>query len=141
MPVLCITRTDLTAEQLRAAAVRKTNAKVARRILAIAMVLAGYTREAAAVSQAMDRQTLRDWVIRYNQFGIEGLADRPRSGPGLVPELLALEWLPPIISRANMKHRLTLGSLTMAKPLKSPASRMPGRCESLPAPTLRSRRP
>jgi transposase len=80
MAALCITRTDLTAEQLRAAAVRETNAKVARRILAIAMVLAGYTREAAAASQAMDRQTLRDWVIRYNQFGIEGLMDRPRSG-------------------------------------------------------------
>lgn len=28
----------------------------------------------------MDRQTLRDWVHRYNEAGIEGLADRPRSG-------------------------------------------------------------
>ena len=80
MAALSITRTDLTAEQLRAAAVRETNAKVARRILAIAMVLVGYSREAAAAAQAMDRQTLRDWVIRYNQCGIEGLVDRPRSG-------------------------------------------------------------
>ena len=28
----------------------------------------------------MDRQTLRDWVIRYNEEGVEGLRDRPRSG-------------------------------------------------------------
>jgi transposase len=28
----------------------------------------------------MDRQTLRDWVMRYNQSGIDGLMDRPRSG-------------------------------------------------------------
>src|SRR5512135_3501080 len=80
MAALSITRTDLTVEDLRAAAVGQTNARVARRILAIALVLAGSCREAAAAAQAMDRQTLRDWVIRYNQFGIEGLTDRPRSG-------------------------------------------------------------
>lgn len=36
----------------------------------------------------MDRQTLRDWVIRYNEEGIKGLRDRPRSGrrPRLSPE-------------------------------------------------------
>jgi transposase len=28
----------------------------------------------------MDRQTLRDWVIRFNAAGVEGLGDRPRSG-------------------------------------------------------------
>jgi len=28
----------------------------------------------------MDRQTLRDWVIRYNEAGVAGLVDRPRSG-------------------------------------------------------------
>jgi putative transposase len=27
-----------------------------------------------------DRQTLRDWVLRFNQAGIEGLRDQPRSG-------------------------------------------------------------
>lgn len=77
---LSITRTDLTVEQLRAAAARETDARIARRILAIAMVLAGYSRQAAAEAQAMERQTLRDWIIRYNEHGLEGLADRPRSG-------------------------------------------------------------
>jgi transposase len=28
----------------------------------------------------MDRQTLRDWVIRYNEAGVDGLHDLPRSG-------------------------------------------------------------
>jgi transposase len=38
------------------------------------------SREEAAQSAGMDRQTLRDWVIRYNADGIDGLADRPRDG-------------------------------------------------------------
>ena len=33
----------------------------------------------------MDRQTLRDWVHRYNADGLTGLADRPR--PGRQPRL------------------------------------------------------
>lgn len=35
----------------------------------------------------MDRQTLRDWIIRYNEHGLDGLADRPREGrpPKLIP--------------------------------------------------------
>jgi transposase len=80
MAPLSITRTDLTVEQLRAAAAHHRNAKAARRILAIAMVLDGHSRQAAAEAQAMDRQTLRDWVIQYNEQGLAGLADRHRSG-------------------------------------------------------------
>jgi transposase len=88
MAGLRITRTGSTAEQLRAVAARQTNAKVVRRLLAIAMVLDGHSRQAAATAQAMDRQTLRDWVIRYNQSGIDGLMDRPRPGR---PALLSPE--------------------------------------------------
>lgn len=80
MTALSITRTDLTVEQLRQAATRESDPKAVRRILAIAMVLDGHSRQAAADAQAMDRQTLRDWVIRYNEYGIDGLVDRPRSG-------------------------------------------------------------
>ena len=43
----------------------------------------GMSREAAAQSAGMDRQTLRDWVIRYNEQGLEGLQDRWGDGhPG-----------------------------------------------------------
>lgn len=51
-------------------------------MLAIALVLEDWSREAAAAACAMDRQTLRDWVHRYNELGLEGLFDRPRrNGP------------------------------------------------------------
>jgi transposase len=88
MTALSITRTDLTVEQLRQVAAREADPKAVRRLLAIAMVLDGHSRQAAADAQAMDRQTLRDWVIRYNEYGIDGLVDRPRSGR---PSLLSPE--------------------------------------------------
>ena len=34
------------------------------------------SREASAQAAGMDRQTQRDWVIRYNEIGIDGLLDR-----------------------------------------------------------------
>jgi transposase len=51
-------------------------------------VLEGASREDAARAAGMDRQTLRDWVHRYNAEGLAGLHDRPRSGrpPRLTPE-------------------------------------------------------
>src|SRR5690349_7115996 len=76
-----ITRLDVSAAELREVAARTQDAKAARRMLAIALVLAGWSREAAAEACAMDRQTLRDWVHRYNELGLEGLTDRPRNGP------------------------------------------------------------
>src|ERR1700677_2770061 len=76
-----ITRQDLDVTQLRAEASRTTDAKQARRILAIAMVLDGHSRLLAAQAGGMDRQTLRDWVHRYNADGLAGLIDRPRPGP------------------------------------------------------------
>ena len=59
-----ITRRDLTAAELRAAAGRAKDGRVARRILAIALALEGADRKIAAESCGMDRQTLRDWVHR-----------------------------------------------------------------------------
>lgn len=86
-----VTRKDLDVAQLRAEARRTSDNKQARRILAIAMALEGHPRQLAAQAGAMDRQTLRDWVHRYNADGLVGLADQPRSGrPGrLTPTQLA----------------------------------------------------
>jgi transposase len=50
-------------------------------MLAIALVLEGRSREEAAETCGMDRQTLRDWVHRYNAAGLGGLANRPAPGP------------------------------------------------------------
>jgi transposase len=80
---LAITRTDRSAADLRASACRTDDSDQARRLLALALVMEGSTRTAAARSAGMDRQTLRDWVTRYNAEGVEGLRDRPRPGrPG-----------------------------------------------------------
>jgi transposase len=80
-----ITRTEFTAAQLRSAACCSDDTRLARRLLAIAMVLDGASRSTAAQSCAMDRQTLRDWVHRFNAEGLEGLSDRQR--PGRPPRL------------------------------------------------------
>lgn len=72
-----ITRMDLTAAELRRAAVRSRDAKAARRMLAIALVLEDVDRKTAAESCGMDRQTLRDWVHRYNVEGLAGLLNLP----------------------------------------------------------------
>lgn len=75
-----VTRDDLSVVQLRAAARGTSDPKQARRILAMAMVVEGHPRALAAKAGAMDRQTLRDWVHRYNTEGLAGLVDQPRSG-------------------------------------------------------------
>src|SRR5205823_14478385 len=75
-----ITRLDWSADELRAAAVRSDDGRVACRLLAIALLLEGRSRSEAAKACAMQRQTLRDWVHRYNAEGIDGMRDRPRSG-------------------------------------------------------------
>ncbi len=77
---VAITRTDLSAEELRGAGRRTKDSDQARRLLALALVLDGASRMAAARAAGMDRQTLRDWVHRYNAEGVEGLCDRARSG-------------------------------------------------------------
>ncbi len=80
MAAVAITRTELSAAELRAAARRLADSKQACRVLAIAQILDGASREEAARACGMDRQTLRDWVHRYNEAGLDGLADRARSG-------------------------------------------------------------
>jgi len=88
--VVAITRQELDAEGLRREAVRCDNTSAARRMLALAQVLDGASREEAARAAGMDRQTLRDWVHRYNAEGLDGLRDRPHPGPSsrLSPEQL-----------------------------------------------------
>ena len=73
-------RTDIPAEELRRLARQETNGRVACRLIALANVLVGMNREQAARQAGMERQTLRDWVIRFNGGGVEGLRDRPKSG-------------------------------------------------------------
>src|SRR5215210_5462315 len=78
-------RTDFTAGEVRRFAKRAKDAAQARRLLAIAAVLDGASREDAARVGGMERQTLRDWVIRFNEQGPDGLINIP--SPGVPPKL------------------------------------------------------
>jgi hypothetical protein len=66
-----ITCIDYTAAELRAVAAKCIDADKTRRLLAIAMLLDGAPRLDAARQTGMDRQTLRDWVHRYNEAGLQ----------------------------------------------------------------------
>ena len=68
-------RGDRTPAVLRKLAKAEADTRVARRLLAIANALSGMSRKDAAEAAGMDRQTLRDWVIRYNAHGPDGLYD------------------------------------------------------------------
>jgi len=76
-----LTRRDMSARELRAAAATTADAKAARRMLALALVLEGADGKIAAETCGMDRQTLRDGVSRDNAEGLEGLANRRAAGP------------------------------------------------------------
>ena len=97
MAAIAITRMDLTATELRAASAKSRDAQAARRMLALALVLEGVDRKTAAQTCGMDRQTLRDWVHRYNAEGLAGLSNhrggsRPRRlDPDQAAELVS--WL------------------------------------------------
>jgi len=86
---LRITRADHTASELRSLAGKCRDGAQVRRLLALAQVLEGCPRTEAAARNGMDRQTLRDWVHRYNDAGIEGL--KSRSSPGRAPSLNATQ--------------------------------------------------
>lgn len=87
-------RNDRTPAALRKLAKDESDPRVTRRILAIANALSGMSRADAAGSAGMDRQTLRDWVIRYNAHGVAGLADRWSSGrPPILDETQQAELL------------------------------------------------
>jgi transposase len=73
-------RTDFSASQLRHLAKRSKDNGQSRRLLSLAAVVDGMNRTEAARIGGMDRQTLRDWVHRFNQFGPDGLLDRHAGG-------------------------------------------------------------
>src|ERR1700759_4299036 len=95
-------RSDYTADQLRRLARQTKDVAQARRLLAIAAILDGASRAEAARIGGMDRQTLRDWVIRFNEHGPDGLINIP--SPGVSPKL-------------GKKHRAFLARLVEEGPI------------------------
>jgi transposase len=81
-------RTDYSAADLRRLAATSKDANQSRRLLSLAAVRDGMNRTEAAKIGGMDRQTLRDWVHRFNTGGPDGLKDNWRRD---VPSRLSAE--------------------------------------------------
>ena len=117
--VVAITRRELGAGELRREAARCRDARAARRMLALALVLEGGSRETAARAAGMDRQSLRDWVHRYNAEGLAGLRDRRRPGrrPRLTPaqeaELAAVVEQGPDPDRDGVVRKIVLSPMSV----------------------------
>jgi transposase len=73
-------REGITSQQVLKEARGLKDLSQVRRLLAIAAVAEGKSRAEAAEIGGMDRQTLRDWVHRYNDLGPQGLIGKPSSG-------------------------------------------------------------
>ncbi len=80
MPASVPLRPDFDASNLRVVAKRCSDSRQTRRLLALAAVYDGMSRAAAAKIGGMDRQTLRDWVHRFNEEGMDGLTNRKGAG-------------------------------------------------------------
>lgn len=80
MPACIPLRVDFDACALRQLARKSSDNRQIRRLLALAAVYDGLNRAEAARVGGMDRQTLRDWVHRFNEDGPEGLTNREGAG-------------------------------------------------------------
>jgi transposase len=96
MPAPVSVRTDFSARELRRLGATTKNANQSRRLLSLAAVLDGMSRTESAKIGGMDRQTLRDWVHRFNEHGPDGLKNTwskgnpPRLSPDQQTELARL---------------------------------------------------
>ena len=81
MPAAVRLRDDYSTAELRAPARRAKDVHQSRQLLSLAAVRDGMDRGGAAKIGGMDRQTLRDWVHRFNAFGPDGLIDNWTEGP------------------------------------------------------------
>ncbi len=73
-------REDYDAAKLRGAARRSKDGPQARRLLALAAIYAGASRTEAAKIGGVTLQIVRDWVVKFNAHGADGLIDRKASG-------------------------------------------------------------
>lgn len=74
-------RGDYDGAALRRLARGSKDADQTRRLLALAAVYEGASRSAAAGIGGVTLQSIRDWVLRFNEAGPDGLIDRKAPGP------------------------------------------------------------
>ena len=95
-------RADFDAQMVRAAAKRSKDGAQARRLLALAAIYEGATRTEAAKIGGVTLQIVRDWVLKFNAHGPDGLIDR--KPPGQMPRL-------------NDTHRPALAAIIESGPI------------------------
>src|SRR6202050_3636990 len=95
-------RADYDAEMVRSAAKRSKDGPQARRLLALAAIYEGATRTEAAKIGGGAVPNVRDWVMKFNAHGAEGLLDRKAPGQP---------------SRLNDVHRAALAAITESGPI------------------------
>jgi transposase len=95
-------RDDYDAGELRAAAKRTKDGPQARRLLALAAIYDGATRTEAAKIGGVGLQVIRDWVLKFNAHGPDGLIDR--KAPGQPPRL-------------NDEHRAAVAAILESGPI------------------------
>ena len=95
-------RSDFDAAALRGLSRKTKDAPQARRLLALAAIYDGASRAEAAQMGGVTRQIVRDWVVRFNALGPEGLLDR--KPPGLP-------------SKLNDTHRAALAAVIEQRPI------------------------
>jgi putative transposase len=78
-------RSDFDAAQLRSLAKRSRDPDQTRRLRALAILYEGGSRSDAARIGAVGLQSVRDWVLRFNALGPEGLITG--KAPGAKPLL------------------------------------------------------
>jgi transposase len=94
-------RADFDAQITRAAAKRSKDGPQARRLLALAAIYDGATRTEAAKIGGVTLQIVRDWVVKFNAQGPDGLVDRKAPGQP---------------SRLNNAHRAALAAIIESGP-------------------------
>jgi transposase len=95
-------RSDYDAARVRIAARESKNANQVRRLLALAAIYDGASRAEAAAIGGVTRQIIRDWVLKFNTDGPDGLIDRKAPGQP---------------SRLNETHRTALAAVIESGPM------------------------
>src|SRR5215472_12721882 len=95
-------RSDFDASALRGEARRTKDAGQARRLLALAAIYDGATRSEAAKIGGVTLQIVRDWVLKFNAHGPDGLIDRKAPGQA---------------RRLNDEHRAALAAILESGPI------------------------
>ncbi len=95
-------RADFDASEVRAAARRSKDGPQSGRLLAIAVICSGGSRTEAALIGGVTLQIVRDWVVKFNAHGPDGLIDRKAPGQP---------------SRLNDTHRAALAQIIESGPI------------------------